>query len=96
MKVRYKNKRDFYKAEADRLQGELTRKQITLDDISRQLRESREPKKKEDRIDVKWFCTQCRVVASGTVPRGTNIEDCFCLNCGARKLLAVGKLPFGL
>lgn len=94
MKLRYKNKRDFYKAEAERLQGDLVRKQLVLDSISKQLEEAMKPKPKE-RINVAWFCTQCRVVEKGTVPVGTNIENCSCLNCGASKLLAVGKLPFG-
>lgn len=92
MKTRYKNKRDFYKAEAERhaKNAEFWKKEFeeinTRNKILPQSEGVRE-------IKVVWFCKQCRVVAKGTVNYGVNIERCACLNCGARELLAVSRLP---
>ena len=51
-----------------------------------------EPEKPKKQIKVRWFCKQCRVVAKGTVAKGTNIECCTCHNCGAKELLAVSRI----
>ena len=92
MRVKYKNKRDFYKAEAERNaeQAEFWKKEAQAKQD--RLNELNKPKP-HSKTNVKWFCRTCRVVGSGTIESGA-VEDYRCNNCGARELLAVAKIPF--
>lgn len=95
MRKTYKNKRDLYKFEAERNLRLAKRWEDIAAQRQEELKKLEQSKEKEERIKVTWFCVQCRVVQSGTLKYGVNIESCACLNCGAYKLLAVGKKPFG-
>ncbi len=87
MKKAYKNKRDYYKSQMDIYRARV----VSLE--SEFNKSSNLDNKPKPRVSVKWFCKRCRVVATGTVPQGIDIETCHC-DCGG-ELLAVSKLPYG-
>lgn len=85
MRKTYKNKRDFYKAEAAQAKAEAVRKQMIIDSLSKQLEDKKEEANK--RYDARVYCTNCKKVAYVSIPPGVKIEDGDCTNCRVRKCL---------
>lgn len=87
MRKGYKSLRDKYKADAEHLRGDLVRKQMVLDDISRQLKEktdlmNKQAEEKKKRWSTTLYCTNCQVVSNVSCPQGCNIKSSNCVHCG--------------
>lgn len=87
MRKTYKNKRDFYKAEAAQAKAEAVRKQLTIDYLSKQLEDKKE--EAEKRYSTSVYCTNCKRVSNVSIPPGLKIEDGDCTNCRVRKCLLI-------
>ncbi len=86
MRQRYKNGKEKLKAELQSAKGDLVRKQMVLDDISRQLKEktdliNKQAEEKKKRYSATVFCTNCRYVCNVTVPAGCKVEEGNCIHC---------------
>jgi hypothetical protein len=92
MKKLYKNQKEALRAEVATLSNQLISKERELQTLREKTNEQSKPQVQKPRVNVKWFCKRCRVVAKGTVPQGVDIETCHC-DCGG-ELLAVSRLPF--
>ena len=94
MKARYKNKRDFYKAEVERLTENVEFWKRENEAKTERLKKLSQPTE-EKRIDCVWFCPNCRKVARGNKGINFDLEGSRCLNCGHMGVMTVGHLPFG-
>lgn len=94
MKQRYKNKRDFYKAEAE---ANLRR----AEEAERKLQEVEKKKpdqaaKKPEYYNVLVYCRNCQVVSSYGVRKGLTASQAGCIVCEAKGegiILPVRKYP---
>lgn len=86
MRKQYKNKRDFYKAEAEFWKNAAKEKQEKINELTKP--------KPEERVKCAWFCPNCRKVFSGTKGKSFNLEGSRCRDCGHLGCMAVSKLPF--
>lgn len=86
MKILYKNKRDFFKAEMDKALG---RQKELQDQIERERRwRAEEDKKRESdkksRYSAIVYCSNCQVVSRITIPNGVEIAEADCVFCRVR------------
>ena len=96
MKAKYKNKRDFYKAEAEhsadaakmwRESAEANRKE--LEEYKKSCQEN-----KKKRYSAIVYCTNCQVVSSVLISPGVKISEGDCVECRVRNCqLPVKKYP---
>lgn len=88
MRPRYKNKRDFYKAEMEKAQADLTRKQTILDSVSKQFQDYKNKiqKDKEKSLDCVLYCSNCQVVYGALVPHGVSLKESGCAYCGVKNV----------
>ena len=92
MKKRYKNKRDFYKAEAERNAESLQFWREEAEKKQKLINELKAPKK-EEMVNCAWFCPTCRTFAAGTKGKNYDLEGSKCLNCGKPGIMTVSGYP---
>src|SRR4051794_18010500 len=83
MKQTYKNKRDFYKAQAE---GNLRR----AEDAERKLqqimkeKEQRPTPKEDEYYPVTVYCTNCKNVSKYSIRKGIAVTEAGCIVCNMR------------
>jgi hypothetical protein len=86
MRKTYKNKRDFYKKEAEinKQSAEFWKEQAAKNNqvLADYKKKCEEKKKQSYSADV--YCSNCQKVVSSIVPGGVDIHSSGCANCGAR------------
>ena len=81
MRKGYKNKRDFYKAEVQRLITENKIKRQANEVLSKQLQECKKPK---EGLSCTIYCSNCQLVYGAKVPNGVSLKASGCAYCGVR------------
>lgn len=98
MKKGYKNKRDFFKAEAERAKEQAQMWKESAEAKQKQLDEYRKrcEAEKNKRYSKTVYCTNCKEVNSVSIPPGVKIEEGDCVTCRVRNCqLLVTKVNGG-
>ncbi len=82
MRIRYKNKRDFYKEQMLKAQSDLVEAQRQLKEYKEKEVDQIEDKKK--RYSVSVYCSNCMTVAEVVVPNKIPIIEADCTVCRVR------------
>lgn len=82
MKTRYKNKRDFYKAEMEKAQRQLKYETDRNDRLQNELSKKKEDEKKKLKCTI--YCSNCQKVYGAIVPNGIPLKESGCAYCGVR------------
>ncbi|MEK6879322.1 MAG: hypothetical protein AABY22_06925 [Nanoarchaeota archaeon] len=86
MKQGYKNKRDFYKAEAERNETAIKMWKESAEQKQKELDEYKKKceAEKNKRYAKLVYCTNCKEVSSVSIPPGVKLEEGDCVVCRVR------------